>query len=84
MVAGIGKMPRGKFFAYNVIGALLWGVGLTMLGYWLGGIIPGLGKYIEYAFIAVICLSIAPALWHIARDPRSRKMLARKLRQIRQ
>lgn len=83
MVAGIGKMPRGKFFVYNVVGALLWGVGLTLLGYWLGGVIPGLGKYIEYAFIAVIALSLAPAAWHIARDKRSRDMLRKKVAQLR-
>ena len=32
-LAGIGGMPRGWFLAANVLGALLWAVGLVVLGY---------------------------------------------------
>ncbi|WP_348752121.1 VTT domain-containing protein, partial [uncultured Aquincola sp.] len=32
-VAGVAAMSRGKFSAYNVVGALLWVVGITMAGY---------------------------------------------------
>lgn len=79
MVAGIGKMPRGKFFAYNVIGALLWGVGVTLLGYYIGSKIPRIGEYLEYALLAVIVLSLAPALFHIVKDPRSRSAIKRRI-----
>lgn len=78
MVAGIGKMPWGKFFAYNVIGALLWGVGVTLLGYYIGSKIPRIGEYLEYALLAVIVLSLAPALFHIVKDPRSRSAIKRR------
>lgn len=33
VAAGIGHMPRRTYSLYNVIGAVLWGFGLTMLGY---------------------------------------------------
>lgn len=82
MVAGIGKMPRGKFFAYNVIGAIVWSTTVTLLGYWVGSKIPGIGDYLEYAIILVVSLSLAPAIWHIARDPKSRRIIAKKLKQI--
>src|SRR5680860_555295 len=36
VAAGVGKMTYPRFVRFNVIGALVWGVGVTMLGYWLG------------------------------------------------
>lgn len=80
VVAGIGKMPRGKFFFYNVIGAVLWGVGVTLLGYYVGSKIPKIGDYLEYALLAVILLSITPAVYHIVSNPQSRKIIADKFR----
>jgi membrane-associated protein len=37
-VAGVAEMNRGKFTAYNVTGALLWVVGITLAGYWFGNL----------------------------------------------
>jgi len=37
-IAGIGKMNYYKFLAANALGALLWGVGITMLGYYAASI----------------------------------------------
>ncbi len=36
MLAGTSRMPLRKFFAANVIGAAIWAVGISLLGYWLG------------------------------------------------
>jgi membrane-associated protein len=38
VAAGVGGMRYRTFVSYNVIGALLWGVGVTVLGYLLGTI----------------------------------------------
>jgi membrane-associated protein len=82
MVAGIGKMPRGRFFLYNVVGAILWSTSVTLLGYWIGSKIPGIGDYLEYAIIAVVTLSFLPAVYHIIKDPKSRNMIAQKVRSL--
>jgi membrane-associated protein len=37
-VAGVAEMSRSKFSLYNVVGALLWVVGLTVAGYLFGNI----------------------------------------------
>jgi membrane-associated protein len=37
-VAGVAEMSRGKFTSYNVIGALIWVVGLTLAGYLFGNL----------------------------------------------
>ena len=36
VIAGVAEMSKRKFFIYNVIGAVLWGGGVTLLGYLLG------------------------------------------------
>lgn len=80
MVAGIGKMPRQKFMFYNVVGGILWGGGVTLLGYWFGNRIPGLANYIEYVLIAVIVLSIGGSMLHILKDKKSRQLLLNKVK----
>ena len=37
-VAGVAQMNRATFTAFNVGGAVLWVVGLTLAGYWFGNI----------------------------------------------
>jgi membrane-associated protein len=52
-VAGVAAMGRGKFSAYNVIGALLWVVGLTTAGYLFGNI-PFVRQHLEKIIWALI------------------------------
>lgn len=37
-VAGVAEMSRGKFSLYNIVGALIWVVGLTLAGYLFGNL----------------------------------------------
>ncbi len=37
-IAGISRMNYYKFFSANVVGALAWGTGLTMAGYYAASI----------------------------------------------
>ena len=54
VVAGIGKMNYYKFFAANLVGAALWGFGLTVAGYFAASI--PLVKNISY-FLAVFFIA---------------------------
>jgi membrane protein DedA with SNARE-associated domain len=60
VVAGVGEMPRGRFTAYNLVGAALWAVGLLVAGYFLGGI-PLIAGHIELFAIGMVVLSLVPA-----------------------
>jgi len=57
-VAGVAEMSRGKFSAYNVIGALMWVVGVTLAGYLFGNI-PWVQANLEKIIWALI---IVPGL----------------------
>ena len=59
IVAGIGQMRYRTFVTFNVIGALLWAVGVTSLGHFLGEI-EFIRDNIEIAIIVVILISLLP------------------------
>lgn len=65
-VAGIGKMKYKKFLAYNIIGGILW-VGLfTFAGYFFGTL-PFVKNNFSLIIIAIIIISILPALFEYVR-----------------
>jgi len=59
IVAGAAKMKFTVFTIYNVLGAVVWGAGITLLGYWLGRF-EVVQKLIEPIFILIVLLSVAP------------------------
>lgn len=63
IIAGVGGMRYKSFLSYNVVGGLLWGAGLTGLGYVLGSSIPGIDKYLIPVVLGIIVLSSLPSLW---------------------
>jgi membrane-associated protein len=68
MVAGAGTMTYHKFFTYNVIGAFLWAVCVTLAGYFLGSTIPGVDKYLLPIIAVILVLSVAPSAIHIWKE----------------
>ena len=70
VVAGVAKMPYRTFVTYNVVGALLWGVGVTLLGYWLGGF-EFVQNYIEPILIAIVVISAIPIFIELSRAYRN-------------
>lgn len=60
-VAGIGEMDYKKFISYNIIGGLIWVIGLTMLGYFFGNI-PIVKENFEIVIFGIIFLSILPII----------------------
>lgn len=73
IVAGMAQMSYRKYFIFNIAGALVWGAGVTLLGFWIGGILPEFGNYILPLVLLIILISILPGLWHIARRRCRRK-----------
>jgi membrane-associated protein len=76
VAAGVGKMPYGHFVRFNVIGALIWGVGVTMLGYWLGSF-PLIRDNIDLALILVVLVSLTPMIVEAIRHRLARRREAR-------
>ena len=66
VAAGVGKMPYRHFVSYNVIGALLWGVGITVLGYFLGQV-AFIHDNIEAILVLIVLVSVLPVIIEVGR-----------------
>ena len=72
VMAGVGDMNRRVYSLYNLIGALLWTVGVTMLGYALGNAIgSNIDTYLLPLIAVIIVVSLLPAFieWRRVRRP---------------
>lgn len=61
VVAGVAEMGYRRFASYNVVGAILWITSMTLTGYLLGNIIPGIDKRIDVLVMVVVAVSLLPA-----------------------
>ena len=75
IVAGMGDMHYPTFLAFNIIGAVLWALGLTLAGFFLGNLIPDIDKFLLPIVGAIIIVSIAPTAYHILKDAENRKKI---------
>ena len=67
VAAGVGHMNYRKYSLYNLIGALIWGVGLTYFGFLIGYIPPVaefVQEYIDVILLGAVVLTLIPTLWH--------------------
>lgn len=60
IVAGVGKMRFETFFVYNTTGAVVWGAGVTLLGYFLGRTFPAVQQYLTPIILLIIVISFLP------------------------
>jgi membrane-associated protein len=65
-------MQYRTFVSYNVIGGFVWTFGITILGYFLGQIIPDVDKYLLPIIVIIIVVSVVPPLWHLYQERKSR------------
>ena len=76
VAAGVGHMPWRKYSLYNLIGALIWGFGLTYVGYliayipWIADLVT---KYIDVILLGVVALTLAVTVWHYLNERRKAK-----------
>lgn len=61
VVAGVGQMPRRRFFTWSAVGAVLWATGITVIGYYLGQI-PLVHNNLEAAIILIVAVSVLPMI----------------------
>lgn len=69
IVAGVSGMQYRTFVTFNIVGGLVWSVGVTLLGYFLGQI-DVIEENLELAILTVVaisCMPIAIELWRARR-----------------
>jgi membrane-associated protein len=68
VIAGISHMTYRYFVFYNVAGALLWGAGLTLVGFFLGHAIPSVDHYLLPAIALILFVSVLPTAYHFWKE----------------
>jgi len=79
IAAGVGHMNYKKYSLYNLIGAIAWGIGVTMVGYVVGFIPPlrdFVTSYIDLILVGAVVVTLVPTLYHYMQSMRK----ARKAR----
>ena len=65
-VGGMGNMNYAQFARYNIVGAVLWVVSFTTLGYFFGQL-PFVKAHFSWIMIAIIVFSVVPMVIEIIR-----------------
>jgi membrane-associated protein len=87
IVAGAAGMNYRRFVFFNFFGGLMWAIGMTLLGYYLGvtlGTVEGIDKYFTLLVLAFFFIPGLPGLIHLWRDSKDdilawiKKRFARK------
>ena len=76
ILAGVIKLPFGRFMILNIIGCLFWVCSLTLTGYFLGILIPQITHYLEYIVIGMCIVTIIPVIRTYFREKRELDALA--------
>jgi membrane-associated protein len=63
-VAGVSEMSYGYFITWNMIGGISWVALFTLLGYFFGNI-PFVQKNFELVIIAIVLISLVPAVFEV-------------------
>jgi membrane-associated protein len=63
-VAGVGRMPYGRFQAFNILGALAWSTLFIWGGYWFGNV-PQVKSHFGIVTLLIIFASLLPFAWTV-------------------
>lgn len=67
VLAGVSYMRYPVFLAFDIVGGILWGAGVTLLGYFLGNV-PFVKEHLELMILLIVFLSILPGLTAVGRN----------------
>lgn len=76
-VGGIGRMNYATFLTYNVVGAVLWVVGITLAGYFLGNI-PIIRDNFSKVVLIIIAISVLPIVFEVMKERFLKKRVSKK------
>ena len=73
IVAGAAQMHYPTFMTFNLIGGLVWAVGLSSLGFFLGNI-PIIHSHYELVILIIIFGSLIPIALHFLKNLKKKKI----------
>ncbi len=73
-LAGLSRMPYGRFLAFNAAGGIVWGVAVVLLGYLAGASYATVEKVVgrDAAFVVLALAVVAAVVWRVRKARRER------------
>ncbi len=81
IIAGVGGMHYPTFLFYNVIGGAFWAVGLPLVGFYLGSVIPNVDRYMIPIVAGIVVASVLPGIIHFLKNGENRRHLVSFIRE---
>lgn len=81
IVAGAAKMPYATFMLFNIVGGLLWAVGIASLGFFLGNV-PIVKHNYEIVIFLIVFGSLLPVILHFVGSDEKRQGLVKQLKKF--
>jgi membrane-associated protein len=72
-LVGVTGMPARQFALWQLLGGLLWTVGVTLAGYALGASVPNIDSYLLPIIAVVVLVSLSPLVVEVIRARRGRE-----------
>ncbi|CCK58384.1 VTT domain-containing protein [Mycobacterium canetti] len=72
VIAGVSYMRYPVFLGFDIVGGVAWGAGVTLAGYFLGSV-PFVHMNFQLIILAIVFVSLLPALVSAARVYRARR-----------
>jgi len=82
IIAGVGKMKYSSFLFYNLIGGAMWGLGLPLLGYFLGSMVPNIDRYLIPIILFIVFISLVPPAWHFLKEKHHRQQVKAMVKKL--
>lgn len=76
VIAGVSYMRYPVYLAFDIVGGILWGAGVTLAGYFLGNV-PFVHHNLQEIILAILFVSLLPVMTAAWRGYRSRRQAAR-------
>jgi membrane-associated protein len=71
-MAGALGVPLRTFTVWQVVGGLVWSIGLTLAGYALGSSVPDIDRYLLPVVALIVVVSLIPLAAEVLRSRRTR------------
>ena len=72
-MAGALRVPARTFTLWQVVGGLVWSIGLTLAGYGLGSSVPNVDRYLLPIIAVIVVISLIPLGLELLRSRRAAK-----------
>jgi membrane-associated protein len=81
VVAGVSRMDRRHFLVWSGVGAVLWATGITLLGYFLGGV-EFIHDNLEAAVLVIVGFSLLPMVVEFVRHRSATKTAIQEIDEV--